>query len=560
MKDIDINGMYLIKQHELIPHNLKGSYRGSVFIPSIADSKIVIRHEGKWIRVNGNPSCDVNLIVKGKFVHIHSIPQALAHIKNVLSFKEKQHNPNSWERKIKKIKTIMVEKCHLMEGNLFPIGFLNRVVSKLKTLGFEYKVLSKTPIELPDPTKLYFSTEQSNVEGLTNGQQTFYLRKYQKLAVYRALKNKHGIINAATNAGKTLIAAFTILNSSIKNRENALLIVPTQEIFTQSIEVFQLIFGEDKVGWLGNGKEKFAQIMVCTLQTVIKREVINNVSTIIVDEVHKFVNKSGKKLKKMYKNAMFIGMSGTPFEAGKLKTGDIIAMFGDEIYAITNKELKDKGISAQGEIIFINIDFKFDYSLDLKERLTEDPNEYYMEKEFEAIVTNKFRNDIIASQATSAMHKNEQLIIMVNRIEHGDVLKKVVVDSSSFFLQPEQIQFLQGSTKIKERKEIIDKFKSGEIKCLIVTNIFEVGVSIDEIDTIINAGGGKSSTRSLQKLGRILRQRSGKFFKYYDTMDMFAGPFVNHSKTRYSKFRSQKAWKVSLTHPLETYHHHSPKI
>ena len=560
MKQLNINGMYLVKQNELIPCNAKGSYRGSVFIPQTSDSKIVIRHDKQWIKVNAEPSCDVNLIIKDKHVHVYCTPQATAHIKSAITFKEKQHNPNKYDRTVRKIKTIIVEKCYLMEGNIFPIGFLRLVVDKLESIGYEYKVLSRESLSFPDPTKLFFSNSRSTAEGLTDSKNIFVLRKYQRIAVYRALKNKHGIINAATNAGKTLIGAFIILNTAVKNGNNALFVVPAQEIFTQTIESFKEIFGENMIGWLGNGKEKAGQIMVCTLQTTIKRDVIDNVEAVIVDEVHKYANKSGKKLYKMYSTAMFIGMSGTPFESGMLKTGELINMFGDEIYNISNKELTNKGVSSRGEIIFVNMDIKFRYSLDLWERLSDDPNEFYQEKEFEAIVANKQRNEILASLAVDIMHNEEQLVIMVNRIEHGEVLKKAVIDKATLFLESEQIQFLQGSTKVKERKSIIDKFKNREVKCMIVTNIFEIGVSVDEIDTIINAGGGKSSTRSLQKLGRILRQRSGKFFKYFDTMDIFAGPFIKHSKTRYSKFRSQNAWKISLINPAETYRHWVTKL
>jgi len=52
--------------------------------------------------------------------------------------------------------------------------------------------------------------------------------------------------------------------------------------------------------------------------------------------------------------------------------------------------------------------------------------------------------------------------------------------------------------------------REGAPSITIASVIFDEGIDCRPLDTLILAGGGKSATRSLQRIGRILRPYEGK--------------------------------------------------
>jgi len=47
--------------------------------------------------------------------------------------------------------------------------------------------------------------------------------------------------------------------------------------------------------------------------------------------------------------------------------------------------------------------------------------------------------------------------------------------------------------------------RTNECEITISTSIFDEGINVKSLDTLVLAGSGKSSTRALQRIGRILR-------------------------------------------------------
>ena len=112
----------------------------------------------------------------------------------------------------------------------------------------------------------------------------------------------------------------------------------------------------------------------------------------------------------------------------------------------------------------------------------------------QGIVLNFERNERISQIAEEYLLKGRQVYIHVNQIDHGKCLTGMI----------EGAVFVCGSTKKSERADIIDRFKSGDIRCLVSTLLKE-GVSIDGITCLIFACGGKSEVNLIQVVGRSLR-------------------------------------------------------
>ena len=90
-----------------------------------------------------------------------------------------------------------------------------------------------------------------------------------------------------------------------------------------------------------------------------------------------------------------------------------------------------------------------------------------------------------------------------------------------------------------DRKQIIEDYRNGKIKCLISTLLKE-GVSIPSIDVLIYAAGGKSKISTIQTIGRALRiKEDGRDAIVIDVYDAVEAYLMEHSRERiktYDKF------------------------
>lgn len=187
-------------------------------------------------------------------------------------------------------------------------------------------------------------------------------------------------------------------------------------------------------------------------------------------------------------NARFkYGLSATPFR----DMGDdllIDACFGKLIADINASFLIQQKILVKPTIYFVHT----------RKRLTDDLT--YAEAYKQGIVLNDERNSIIASIAKNMVSEGRQLLILVRTIEHGNLLEKLIDGSV----------FLNGTKGSKVRKTHIEDMRAKKIAVTIATSIFDEGVDVKPLDGLILAGSGKSQTRALQRIGRVIRSYEDK--------------------------------------------------
>ncbi|MEO9127665.1 MAG: helicase-related protein, partial [Microcoleus sp.] len=63
-------------------------------------------------------------------------------------------------------------------------------------------------------------------------------------------------------------------------------------------------------------------------------------------------------------------------------------------------------------------------------------------------------------------------------------------------------------TPVKERHEILDKFRSGEYKTLVASHVLNEGVDVPDARIAIILSGTGSEREYIQRLGRVLRKSS----------------------------------------------------
>ena len=137
--------------------------------------------------------------------------------------------------------------------------------------------------------------------------------------------------------------------------------------------------------------------------------------------------------------------------------------------------------------------------------------------------------------------KDSIILILLQRIEHGEILLRILqkyISNKSFFVdvftspggrantvKVNEIEFLSGDDNLAKRTAVLNAVRNKQCKILLGTTIFDEGLDIPSADCLILAGAGKSSTRALQRIGRVLRKHPGKerayIFDFLDSTPIF---------------------------------------
>lgn len=144
----------------------------------------------------------------------------------------------------------------------------------------------------------------------------------------------------------------------------------------------------------------------------------------------------------------------------------------------------------------------------------------------DGIQMNQERNAMIIDAANEMLDEGLLTYIHVERIDHGEYLAEHIPGAS----------FVCGATPKKMRDNLIDTFATGQRRCLVSTLLGE-GVDIPAMEAIIMAGGLKTTTGAIQKIGRALRIKPGKEVAIVvDFVDR--GPILGrHFERRYEAYR-----------------------
>lgn len=395
-----------------------------------------------------------------------------------------------------------------LRDNTFPSGFLYSTI--------DFLTKNEIPFEVIDlrikPTKKIEIT--SNVQ----------LRPYQERVLQQMIKAEQGIVWLPVNAGKTYIG-LELLN---RLKLRTLWIVPSKEILLQTAEKMNELLGI-KAGVIGMGYHNIEPVTLGMIQTLSKnqgyRDFINEINSsfdiLIFDECHKVAHNTYQKF--LLKTTMYYryGLSGTPKHRNTVDVHFMHGIFGNVIAKMSQKDLFNLEVSVKPKIYMI------------RHRHENTNHTEYQELYNEEIVNNKERNEKAIRIAEKFYNQNKQIVIMLERIQHGETIKKMLDERKIPNI------FAHGSMKADERKEALDKFESGEIPVLIATNILNEGVNLHSMDAIIVIDGGKSPVKTVQRVGRVLRNRIGKnealVVDFYDENQKILTYHANKRKQTYKR-------------------------
>ncbi len=333
----------------------------------------------------------------------------------------------------------------------------------------------------------------------------FQLDILEKLEVERQLHHRFkNLIVAATGTGKTIISAFDYKRFQQQNSSSRLLFVAhRKEILTQSRSVFQGILKNNNFGelWVDGEVPSNYEYVFASVQTLNNRHASLDLSPeyydyIVIDEVHHIAASSYRPIINYFKPKILLGLTATP---ERNDDADIVADFSNRIAA----EIR------LPEALNLKLLCPFQYfgvsdSIDLSNARWERGR--YVVSELSGIYTANDRRvgEIISNLEKYAVDINEvrALCYCVN-IEHAQFMR------DKFTLAGLKSDCLT-SDNTKERELLREQLRQKKINYLFVVDIFNEGIDIPEVDTVLFLRPTESLTVFLQQLGRGLRLSEGK--------------------------------------------------
>jgi superfamily II DNA or RNA helicase len=425
----------------------------------------------------------------------------------------------------------------------FPTGLLPLVMGILQQHDYDVKVTGKPPA--------VFQLAEHHRFNISQG---WELRAYQQEAVDCAFDAERCMVRVPTGGGKTVIAAHIIEKCATLT----VFLVHTKDLLYQAKEMFESIFGTE-IGQIGDGIVDIKPVTVCTVQTAAKAlgvkytsnamaegddaftdkvpqerlasiaALIDRAGCVMMDECHRIAAPTAMDVLSAIKNAPYrFGFSASPWRDDGADLA-LEAVFGQVAYTISATALIDMGFLVRPIISFKSVPPKA-YPKKTK----------YAEVYTDYIVNNDARNAIGVKAAQRNLARGIRTLVLVRQIAHGKHIQEWLSKSLGF-----DVPFLSGKDDSTVRNAVIGDMRAGRLPMLIATTIADEGLDVKPLAGLVLLGGGKSSTRALQRVGRVLRPFEGKNFATVTDFEDNALYLVHHSAKRAKIYGSEPGFTIT---------------
>lgn len=428
------------------------------------------------------------------------------------------------------------KKLFQRRTRMFPAGLTNTVKRALEACDIQVTVDDRR--EMPPLPELPDRWHQSiHLEGVAFD----YPYDYQPEVADAMLRAQRGVAAVATNGGKTEIAC--LVTAAL--RVPTLFMVPGKELLHQTAKRFRrrLRLYQDEVGVVGDGIWKPGSwVTVATAATLSRglkkakvRDFLDGIDLFFADECHHAASDTWYKVLRACPAFFRFGLSGTPLKRSDGADLKLVGVTGEIVSEIRNKFLIERGISNEVEIRFLRVDQPKGIP-----KGTPWDDVYKL-----GIVENVYRNTELCRRVAEFVDDGKQCVMMVKELEHGRRLDKKLWDfrPGSFVTH----QFINGEESSDVRQKALEDFVNGDLKVLIVTSILDQGVDVPNIDVLVPAGGGKSSIKTLQRVGRGLRKGGASDrLIVLETADMTHHYLTDHSLQRMKDYKAEECFEINV--------------
>jgi DNA excision repair protein ERCC-3 len=337
------------------------------------------------------------------------------------------------------------------------------------------------------------------------------LRDYQRQAAEAFWAGGSGVVVLPCGAGKTMVGA-----AAMARAQATTLILVTNTVAGRQWKrelIARTSLTEEEIGEYSGEKKEIRPVTIATYQVITRKtkgeyrhlELFDSRDwgLVVYDEVH-LLPAPVFRMTADLQSRRRLGLTATLVrEDGR--EGDVFSLIGPKRYDVPWRDIEAQGWIAPAECTEVRV------TLTDAERLEYATAE--ADERYKLAATALTKTPVIKSIV--AKHAGEPTLVIgayLDQLEMlGDELDAPVI---------------QGATRNKEREELFDKFRRGEIKTLVVSKVANFSIDLPEASVAIQISGTFGSRQEeAQRLGRLLRPKGdGRQAHFYsivsrDTVD-----------------------------------------
>ncbi|MFV2050454.1 DEAD/DEAH box helicase family protein [Metabacillus litoralis] len=304
---------------------------------------------------------------------------------------------------------------------------------------------------------------------------------------------KSALVVMATGLGKTYLAGFFG-----KQFKRVLFIAHREEILTQAQKSFSTIIKKSTFGiYNGNKKEAnvdhvFASIFTLSMKQHLEVFKPDDFDLIVIDEFHHAAAASYQRVLDYFQPSFLLGITATP---NRNDNKDVYSICdGNVAYRIDFLEAIQRDWLAPFQ--YYGVYDETDYS-----QITWLGNRYNEEELLQAQLRDEMAQNILDAWEK---HKKTKTLVFCSSIKHARFL-------SQYFNQNNYNTIsLHSKQKDIRRDEAIKQLEQGELDAIFTVDLFNEGVDIPAVDTLLFVRPTESLTVFTQQVGRGLRLHDNK--------------------------------------------------
>ena len=342
-------------------------------------------------------------------------------------------------------------------------------------------------------------------------QEGWNIRKYQELAAEGFWHGGSGVVVLPCGAGKTIVGA-----AAMAHAKATTLILVTNTVAARQWRdelLRRTSLHEDEIGEYSGSRKEIRPITIATYQVLTTRrkgiyahlELFDAIDwgLIIYDEVH-LLPAPIFRFTADIQSRRRLGLTATLVREDGME-GEVFSLIGPKRFDVPWKEIESQGYIAPADCVEVRI------TLTDSERLEYATAE--VEERYRFCSTTATKQQVAIDLARK--HADEQVLIIGQYINQLDALSEAL-----------GVPIIKGDTPLKEREELFNLYRSGEIKCLVVSKVANFSIDLPDATIAIQVSGTFGSRQEeAQRLGRVLRPKAdGRGARFYslvarDTVD-----------------------------------------
>jgi DNA excision repair protein ERCC-3 len=337
------------------------------------------------------------------------------------------------------------------------------------------------------------------------------LRSYQREAVEGFWAGGSGVVVLPCGAGKTLVGA-----AAMAQAQATTLILVTNTVAGRQWKrelIARTSLTEEEIGEYSGERKEIRPVTIATYQVVTRKskgeyrhlELFDSRDwgLVIYDEVH-LLPAPVFRMTADLQSRRRLGLTATLVrEDGR--EGDVFSLIGPKRYDAPWRDIEQQGWIAPAECTEVRV------TLTDSERMGYAVSE--AEERYRVASTARTKTAVVKS--ILERHPGEPALVIGAYLEQlaelGEALDAPVI---------------QGSTKNREREELFDRFRRGELPVLVVSKVANFSIDLPEASVAVQVSGTFGSRQEeAQRLGRLLRPKGdGRQAHFYsvvsrDTLD-----------------------------------------